>query len=82
MIREDFMEKKEVLKQDFEGWIGFDRQLAGGKNTRGREDFGVDQEPCVFRGQRNGSILETRSIQHCITFFPALGFSHGLYVLC
>lgn len=37
MIREDFMEREEVLKQDFEVWVGFDGQMAGGKNTRGRE---------------------------------------------
>ena len=32
------MEKEEILKQDFEGWIGFDGQIAGRKNTRGREN--------------------------------------------
>ena len=37
MLR-DLVEKEDVLEHNFEGWVGFDRQIVGVKSTRGREN--------------------------------------------
>lgn len=38
MIIDNFVKKGDVLKQDFDEWVGFDRHIAGGRDTKGKEN--------------------------------------------